>query len=124
MVVGTVIGMVGVTVWMIDNPPNGPKITRTGYFKSSDSDRVIAYESDRALTLEEAEEFFATVLVTDGRFSRVLIYNGAALPAPAFDLDSAMNLLAAMTLTANPPHDDWSWRLHQNAAGERVIDSQ
>lgn len=127
--VGTVIGVIGVSVWMINNPPvkqlpSPPPTEQNGYFKSDQNDRVIAYVSERPLTESEARDVFDFVPITTGRLTRALIYTSDALPAPGDELTLAGSLQEALVVTATPPHDDWSWAFHMSPEGEISFEGQ
>lgn len=121
VVVGAALG---VGFGVATDGPGEPEVVRAGYYMSEDRHRIITFHTAGPLTEEQAIEVFESVTHTQGRMTRALIYEGADNTPPDADLTLAKSIQEAMALTANPPHDDWAWRMQINPAGLKTITDQ
>lgn len=117
---------VGAAIFTETEPANAvaDDVTSRGYFKSVENDRVRAFHSPHELTLEQAETVLRAQTVTPGRAALMVIYEGPNVSVPDDQVTRAGGLQQAMAAVANPPFDQWTWRMRVNAAGNVIIDQQ
>ena len=98
-----------------------PAIEQTGYFKSDERDRIMAFHSDQPLSEVEARALFEQQTKTQGRAFRAVAYSGKDNPGPADALTLAGSFQRALEVTVTPPHDDWDWMYIVNPAGNVTL---
>jgi len=98
-----------------------PGADRVGYFKSPDRDRVMAYQATGPMIAAQAREILEAAPSTSGRGTLAVMYR-ADDSAPGGQLTTASSLAAALRMVAEPPFDDWAWRMRINPAGRRTFD--
>ena len=93
---------------------------RTGYFKSDDRTRALAYQVHGTPDRDTAEAIFKKVTWTAGQITAVYVYPEDA-SAPADALTFAPTFGEAIALFDRDSFDDWTWRLWIGPSGARRV---
>ena len=107
-----------------DNAPDTalPPTVTAGYFKSDDRHRVMALQSEQAVTREDAMSIFASLPWTEGKVTQAYIYSAPAT-APGARLTQAATRDAALDLVHAPPFDNWTWAYIRFVDGTSITNS-
>lgn len=97
------------------------QLDQTGYFKSAENDRIIAYHSTEKLTYEHAQDIANEQFFTQGRVGRIAFYSGQENAAPRDELTLSSGLQPALIVLSNPPYDTWDWLFMQHPSGETEL---